>query len=152
MAGKAEAMWEAARALYAGDAVTFESLAAVSGRPVRSIARRAAREHWRRAESTELALRERLREMLERLLARLETALDGLKDGPAGTEKLQFEIMSLMSRTAEKIGEFTRHGDGAKEKKKTDAEKRAILKRIDTRIFQLAEEIAKGMGPRKPDA
>lgn len=145
---RAELVWQGLRALHEGDEPTPELLAKVSGKNARTIARRAAADGWRRGGGL---VHERLRRVFEELLQRMEATLDRLRDEPHGNERAQFEAISLMTKIADKIGEFTRQDTGANEKKKTDAEKRAILKRIDTRIFELASEIARGMGPARPD-
>lgn len=137
------AAWAAMRAVFEGAAPDFVQLAAISGRRLDTIMRRAERQGWRTLDDNTdgLSRAERIARLANRLIGEME-AIE--KDGQGGVyDKARIETVAALTRALEKAGEITGVEAGMQEQqKKTDVDKAAILRRIDERIVELARFFA----------
>ncbi|MBO6719142.1 MAG: hypothetical protein JJ913_14390 [Rhizobiaceae bacterium] len=137
------AAWASMRALFEGAAPDIAQLAAISGRQVDTIRRRAAREGWRAlADNTDgISQAERVVRLANQMIDEMEAIQ---KDGKGGVyDKARIETVAALMRAVEKAGEIVGAEAGMQEQqKKTDADKADILRRIDERIVELARFFA----------
>lgn len=140
------------RALYEGAPPTIETLALVSHRSPRLLAKVARQQGWGVAGIQAAgppgepvdpgALERRLTVLADRLVRDLE-AVSAAGEEAGGYDKARIDALSAMLRMVEKIGEITRGPERAKENQiKSDAEMAAALERINNRIVELATELA----------
>jgi len=137
------AAWSAMRAVLEGAAPDFALLAAISGRRVETIERRAKRQGWRALDdgADGLTRAERVARLANRLIGEMEAIQKAGKGGVY--DKARIETVAALTRALEKAGDIAgAEADMQEQQKKTDADKAAILHRIDERIVELARFFA----------
>jgi hypothetical protein len=139
----AETRWLAVRALFEGAPATPERLALACGRSLRVVKGRIEAEQWRAAH------RSRKRERADKVEAAIDVLIAAVEptggaDGLAHLDKQRIDAVLAMARTLEKLGGMTGADEPAEENQaRSDADMAAILRRIDDRIVELAEEYAR---------
>ena len=140
------ARWVAARALLAGEEPTVAIVAAVLDTSERALLRRIEGERWivaARRGDDDTPAGERLDRVVSFLLAEVEEIGRAAEEKGTALDKARLDGVWAMIRAVEKV-------DGlAKERAESLAGKRdgdlaELLRRIDDRIFGLAQELAAG--------
>lgn len=133
----------ALRALAEGARATLDLLADVSGRSPRLLRLEAEREGWQIDETPLVDLEARLSVLGAALLDQIEAAVRrGIEEGRF--DKTEIDSMTALARSIEKVGEIMRPLVVAKEKKK-DEDLAVMLDRINERIIELAQQLARKM-------
>ena len=136
----------ALRELHEGAPPTFERLGAAAGRSAASIERKAKREGWADgfAPGNDGERLARLAALRDWIINRLETVRFKAENGNEPIDKAEVEAASVLMRTVEKLGDVSRALELAPEAQLLrDARKAGVLRRIDARIIELAQEFAR---------
>lgn len=134
----------ALRALAEGAKPSLDLLADVSGRSLKMLRREAERDGWRIDENPLHDYEARIAVLAGALLERMEEMAKGAAEDGGRIVKTEIDGMIALVRGIEKICEIMRPMLVAKENK-NDEDLAEVLDRINERIIELAEELAKTM-------
>ena len=135
--------WAAARRVFEDGKAGFATIARLTGCGEASLARRVRREGWRAPQQTEITPDHlaRLRRELARWIGRIETLGAALEAGEGGVDKADLDAALAAFRALEKAEDMAR-AQMTEDTIDNDAEKAAVLEKINQRIVALAHEFA----------
>lgn len=137
---------KAIRALAERARPTLELLADATGRSLTRLRSTAFRQNWNLDDDSGENFEARIRPIIATLLDQIEKMSERATQEGGSFERSEIEGVFSMVRALDKISEFTRPEEVAKnEQKREDEELAAVLDRINERIIELARALAAQM-------
>ncbi len=137
---------KAIRALAERARPTLELLSDATGRSLTRLRSKALRENWNLDDDTGANVEARIRPIIATLLDQIEKMSERAAQEGGSFERSEIEGVFSMVRALDKISDFTRPEEAAKnEQKREDEELAAVLDRINERIIELARALAAQM-------
>lgn len=133
----------AIRALAEGAKPTLDLIADATGRALAGLRREAERDGWALDRVPPEDFAQRIRPILANLVAKAEALARRAAEEGGKIDRAEIDGVLAMVRALEKIAEFARPEEAAREKQiRRDEDLAAVLQRLNERIIHLARELA----------